>query len=655
MPEPDFEVIGPYKVVRVLGRGGMGTVYQGVHGKTNQAVAVKVISEEMAQHQRFRRRFNAEIQTLVRLKHPSIVNVIGVGEERGRLFYSMEYIDGENLHQRLKRVKRIAWNQVLDWAIDISSALKHAHDFGIIHRDLKPANLMLDSQNRIKLTDFGIAKLYGAEEATVPGSVIGTADFMPPEQAEGQAVTPRSDLYALGAICYACIAGRPPFTGTNVPEILFNVRYGVYAPIGTLFPDVPEEFARLIDELLSRSVANRPPTAYLVLSRLQALRAGLNKTLNKPVPLTSERETEVGRREERGDEGGGSHRGDGESEKTSIDVSAHPSVADLALPADSTRLLPPGNDMSPGVERRQGEVGKRGVIPTKAPATQVAEGDRRGAKDHTLDAAEAPSGGCTSAEGPPSGLQDVRATNFTEVTEEDRVLTNVLPELQTRESGVGRWGEILLTLAAIGACVMGIYYFTRPASPDRLLAPIQEAVENRDEAKLFELEDSIVEFQKLHRDHPDIDVVYRAAEELDFYRKIRTIQGRGGKIDTSDTTLLIDPLRHISKVHQDDRERSLELLDAFLAAYDSSLLSESQLRWLNFAVRLKREWQEEYESEKYSKSRESLESYVKRMRRELPAEAFDDHFAALKELYREVPWASPLLERLEQELGSARE
>jgi serine/threonine protein kinase len=645
MAEPDFEVIGPYKVLRVLGRGGMGTVYQGVHGKTEQAVAVKVISEEMAQHQRFRRRFNAEIQTLVRLKHPCIVNVIGVGEERGRLFYSMEYIDGENLHQRLKRVKRIAWTQVLDWAIDIASALKHAHDFGIIHRDLKPANLMLDSQNRIKLTDFGIAKLYGAEEATVPGSVIGTADFMPPEQAEGQAVTPRSDLYALGAICYACIAGRPPFTGTNVPEILFNVRYGVYAPIGTLCPDVPEEFARLIDELLSRSVANRPPTAYLVLSRLQSLRAGLSKTLGK---------SGTGNVDDLKDAGKGVGK---EGENTSIDVSAHPSVAGLAVPEDSTRLLPPGDDLRAGSGNKiagQESDQRRGAVPTRAPATRVVGGEGKGVKDQTLDAAEPRNGGRLSDEGPASGLQDVRATNFTEVTEEDRVRTSVLPDLKTPEEVSGRWGEVFITLAAIGACLLAIYYFTRPVSPERLLGPIQDAVENRDEAKLLELEESIVEFQKLHHTHPDIDVVYRAVEEIDFFKRLRTIRRGAGKTDTSDTTLLIDPLRHISKVHQDDRERSLELLDALLAAYDPALLSESQLGWLEFASRLKREWQEEVASEKYSKSRETLESYVQKMRRELTAESFEDHFAALKELYRDVPWALPILERLEQEFDQAR-
>ena len=220
--QPDY--VGPYRVVRLLGRGGMGTVYEGVHEKTQERVAVKIISEDLAHEQRFQRRFDAEIQTLIRLKHPNIVRVIGTGAHKSLPFYSMEFIEGMNLHQKLKVEKRIGWEIVLDWAIEIASALKQAHDFGIVHRDLKPANLMITPENKVKLVDFGISRLFGNFNATMPGSTIGTADFMPPEQAEGIVATPRSDLYALGAICYACLSGRAPFLGNSVPEILFNVR-----------------------------------------------------------------------------------------------------------------------------------------------------------------------------------------------------------------------------------------------------------------------------------------------------------------------------------------------------------------------------------------------------------------------------------------------
>ena len=240
-------------------------------------MAVKVIAANLAQHQRFRRRFDAEIQTLIKLKHPNIVQLIGFGEEKGLLFYSMEYVDGENLQQELRRSKTLPWERVVDLAIDVCSALKHAHDFGVIHRDLKPANLMINSQGKLKLTDFGIARLFGASEVTVEGSVLGTADYMSPEQAEGKTVSLRSDLYSLGCICYTALTGRPPFMGKNIPEILFNVRYGTLTPLSTLAPQVPKELCGLIEEMLRKDPSMRPPTGLVVGNRLQSLRAGLTK------------------------------------------------------------------------------------------------------------------------------------------------------------------------------------------------------------------------------------------------------------------------------------------------------------------------------------------------------------------------------------------
>jgi serine/threonine protein kinase len=282
METPEFEYIGPYRVVRTLGQGGMGTVYHGVNNKTNDPVAIKVISAGMAQHQRFRRRFDAEIQTLLKLKHPGIVQLIGFGEEKGLLFYSMEYVDGENLQQLLRREKRMAWPRVIDMAIEICSALKHAHDFGIIHRDLKPANLMINSQGRVKLTDFGIAKLFGGADSTVEGSVLGTADFMPPEQAEGKPVSVRSDLYSLGSVCYAALTGRAPFQGKTIPEVLFNVRYGAITPIASLAPDTPTELCDLVEELLAREPSLRPPTGLVVGNRFQSLKMGLANRPQSP-------------------------------------------------------------------------------------------------------------------------------------------------------------------------------------------------------------------------------------------------------------------------------------------------------------------------------------------------------------------------------------
>ncbi len=273
----DFEYLGPYKVLGVLGKGGMGTVFKAEHSKTGDLVAVKVIAESIANQERFRRRFDGEIETLRRLSNKYIVKLIGYGEEKGRLFYSMEYVEGESLHDKIKREGRLTWDVTLKYAIDICSALKHAHDIGVIHRDLKPSNLLVDKSDNIKMTDFGIAKLYGGSEETVMGSILGTADFMPPEQAEGTRVTTRSDLYALGAVMYTCLCGRSPHYAKSTPETLYNVRYKIPERLSERISGIPRELEILILELLEKSPDLRPKTALLVWNRLAAMQAGLSK------------------------------------------------------------------------------------------------------------------------------------------------------------------------------------------------------------------------------------------------------------------------------------------------------------------------------------------------------------------------------------------
>ncbi len=271
----DFEYLGPYRVDKVLGRGGMGTVYQGTHANSGEIVAVKVIASALADQERFRRRFAAEVETLKRLKHTNIVQLIGYGEEQGHLFYSMEFVAGQSLADRLKKNGPIDAHRAIAIAIEVCSALKHAHDFGIIHRDLKPANVMVTLTDQVKLTDFGIAKLFGSTDVTAAGSVLGTADYMPPEQAEGKPVSVRSDLYALGAMLFAMISGRSPHSGGSVPEVLYNVRHTIPPSLDKLVPETPPELAELVAELLAKEAAMRPPTSLVVGNRLRSLQQGL--------------------------------------------------------------------------------------------------------------------------------------------------------------------------------------------------------------------------------------------------------------------------------------------------------------------------------------------------------------------------------------------
>lgn len=273
----EFEYLGPYRIGNVIGRGGMGSVYEATHAKSGEVVAVKLIAQHVADDPRFRRRFEGEVETLRRLRHPGIVRLIGYGEEAGRLFYSMELVHGESLQQRIREVKRMGWLPTVDIAIQVCSALKHAHDIGAIHRDLKPANLILTPANEVKLVDFGITKLFGFGEQTLAGSVLGTADYMAPEQADGRPVTPRTDLYALGSVMYAMMSGRSPFAGKKLTQVIESLKNDRAVPLDLINPDIPQEVVEIVHQLLEKDPQRRPPTALSVMKRLKATRAGLQR------------------------------------------------------------------------------------------------------------------------------------------------------------------------------------------------------------------------------------------------------------------------------------------------------------------------------------------------------------------------------------------
>src|SRR5690606_24329894 len=144
-----------------IGKGGMGSVYKGTNADSGEPAAIKVLAPQLAASEGFRERFHAEVESLKTLRHEGIVRLLGYGEEQGTVFYAMELVDGRSLEEELKAGRRFDWREVVDIAIQVCRALKHAHDHGIIHRDIKPANILIDKHERIKLADFGIARLFG--------------------------------------------------------------------------------------------------------------------------------------------------------------------------------------------------------------------------------------------------------------------------------------------------------------------------------------------------------------------------------------------------------------------------------------------------------------------------------------------------------------
>ena len=276
MPSTDIKRLGPYEIVGTLGRGGMGTVYKAIHTETGEAAAVKLLSAELAQDEGFRSRFEAEIETLRKLNHPNIVRLFGFGEQDGQLFYAMELVDGNSLEEELRHGRHFDWREVTRIGVDICRALRHAHDRGVIHRDIKPGNLLMAGDSRVKLSDFGIARLFGYSRLTSAGNVLGTAEYMSPEQADGRPVDYRSDLYSLGALMYALLARRPVFRGKSLPEMLRKQRFEEPEPIGKHVRDLPEELGCILSQLLQKEPARRIPTADIVARRLEAMLQSLS-------------------------------------------------------------------------------------------------------------------------------------------------------------------------------------------------------------------------------------------------------------------------------------------------------------------------------------------------------------------------------------------
>ena len=281
----EAQQIGPYALIKRLGRGGMGAVYEARHRETNDYVAVKVLASHLADDIGLKERFEAEIQTLKPLRCPGIVQLIAYGEDDGQPYFAMELVEGQSLEKLIRSGRKFSPEEVIGLSIEIARALKVAHDHGIIHRDLKPANLLVADDAvkagaHIKLADFGIAKLFGAASQTAHGSIVGTAEFMAPEQAAGKPLDARADLYTLGLVMFTMIAGKPPFRGTQLTEIISKQLRETPPRLNSLHIEVPDELDTLIAELLAKNPSKRPASALAVGRRLSSLRDLVSKENN---------------------------------------------------------------------------------------------------------------------------------------------------------------------------------------------------------------------------------------------------------------------------------------------------------------------------------------------------------------------------------------
>jgi WD40 repeat protein/serine/threonine protein kinase len=295
-PPSALGTIGPYQLVRKVGRGGMGVVYEAVHTRLGKTVAIKILRPDLARGEEAAlRRFKREIRAIGGLDHPHIVRATDAGEAGEASFLVMEFVRGLDLSSLVRRHSRLPVADACEIIRQAALGLQHAHEHGLVHRDVKPSNLMLTPEGQVKVLDLGLARLYAGQDGglTSASRVLGTPDYMAPEQtADSHATDPRADIYSLGCTLYKLLTGRGPFSdpghGTPVRKLLAHARQPVPSLAGSR-PDAPANLDKVLQQMLAKDPAARYPDAASVVAALAPFTAGANPAALLPRPELPEK------------------------------------------------------------------------------------------------------------------------------------------------------------------------------------------------------------------------------------------------------------------------------------------------------------------------------------------------------------------------------
>lgn len=283
--ESFVERIGRYNVLKKLGDGGMGSVYLAIDPKIHRKVAIKVFKlEKIKQDKEALKRFYLEAEAIGKLAHPNIVTIFDIQDEKDEPYLVMEYLEGETLSSIINQKKILPIPLIIDIALQLCDALHYAHSNGIIHRDIKPGNIILLANNKVKLTDFGIAKfqsLADAPQVTKTGIIIGTPSYMSPEQISGNPIDQRSDIFSLAVVIWELLTGRRAFDADSIATIAFKVVYDDLPPADKYNPNIPKELSRV----LTKALVKKPEKRY---SNVQELRVELENLRNSNLTLQFE-------------------------------------------------------------------------------------------------------------------------------------------------------------------------------------------------------------------------------------------------------------------------------------------------------------------------------------------------------------------------------
>jgi eukaryotic-like serine/threonine-protein kinase len=630
-----LEKLGPYKLEKVLGRGGMGAVYAGVHQETGERAAVKVLSGHLADDEAFRERFKIEVETLKRLSHPGIVQLFGFGEDDGHLFFVMELVDGKSLHDELAAGRRFSWREVTRIGIEVAQALKHAHDRGIIHRDLKPANLLIDAQEHVKLTDFGIAKLYGGTSVTVDGGVLGTADYMAPEQADGKPVNSRCDLYSLGSVLYALLVGRPPFTGKTVIQVIAALKHEKPVPVRRLAPDTPAELEDIVLQLLDKDPQKRIPTALALANRLKAMEHALSVETRVVDPENDE-----------GDElrlapepppASGAPAAGSPAPKSAL---TQPVRHTVAIPSHQPTVPLPtlaGDGPSGG---KATKVTGAGSAPRSQSATLATGAGPRGGSIHSA-------GTLVEGDRNEPAVEEPK-THFTQVARRDR------PQDDDSRISWQVWlAAGVLLLAAIGIFASLALYGSRTPSADTLFARLQEAADSGGGSEFNKVERDLETFLTEYADDERAGEVASWRLELERYRLQQSSQRqaksvRAEEVQTPAERAYLEAVRLAAT----DPPQALARFQAIVALYggeDDPALSKLEQKAVADSVALAKQQITALEATAERLQTEERMAIRKQLERAAGLAAKDPAAAqsirqAVITLYADKPWAADLID-----------